>query len=373
MSRRGASRRPGAIRVLSWPAFYKQSSNPHAALLCAALREQGVEVEDWTPGRALLRRDVDLWHLHHPDTVVYPRSRVHAALGTLLFALLLTLARRRGTRILWTVHDLGNNDGLHPGLEARFWPFFAQRVDGYVGLTEGGRQQALARFPALGRVAGFVCVHGHYRGVYPIVQSRQQARVALGLPLDATVILSFGLLRPYKNVPHLIDIYRRLPRDERSLLLVAGRPFDARVERSVRERAEGCLGVRLDLRWIPPAEVQPLFAASDLVALPYRRVLNSGATLLALSLGRPVLVPDLGAMREQQDAFGSDWVRIFEGDLTADALSEACAWARDRLRHAPDLSGRDWSTLARQTRAIYARVIAQATARRHADPALDAV
>ena len=39
---------------------------------------------------------------------------------------------------------------------------------------------------------------------------------------------------------------------------------------------------RLDLRHVPPEEVQ-LFAAADLVVLPYRRILNSGVVMLSLT------------------------------------------------------------------------------------------
>ena len=102
-------RRP--VRILAWPAFKKRAANPHAALLYEKLCDFGVEVEDWTPGRAWLR-SVDLWHLHHPESVVYLRSNLRSTATTLAFCALLSLARLRGIRILWTVHDLGSHDEL---------------------------------------------------------------------------------------------------------------------------------------------------------------------------------------------------------------------------------------------------------------------
>ena len=301
--------------MLAWPAFRKRDANPHAALLCERLRDLGVAVDDWTPARAALRA-VDLWHLHHPESVVYLRSRLRSTLTTLAFCALLALARARGTRILWTVHDLGSHDRLHPTLEAWFWPFFVSRVDAYVCLSEGGPRLARERFPGLRGRPGFTVPHGHYRDAYPNQVSRAQARRALGLPEQARVLLHFGLVRPYKNVPHLIRTFRELPQSE-AVLLVAGKPYDAIVEREVRLSAEGCPRVRLLLRWISPAEVQHLFVASDLVVLPYRHILNSGTVFLALSFGRPVLVPDKGAMREQRKRFGPEWVRLYAGDLCA--------------------------------------------------------
>ena len=160
----------------------------------------------------------------------------------------------------------------------------------------------------------------------PAAVTRATARQRLGLPAAATVLLHFGLMRPYKNVPHLIRTFRAMPEPTR-VLLVVGRPFDAAIEREVRDAADGASNVRLDLRWIPPEEVQIFFAASDLVVLPYRRILNSGAVVLALTFGRPVLVPDLGAMRDQQEAFGADWIRLYSGELTVTELVAASDWA----------------------------------------------
>ena len=125
--------------------------NPGVGLAHAFRRaaEAGqIEVEDWTMARAWVRA-VDLWHLHHPDSVVYLRSGLRAALEALAFCALLSWARWRGVRILWTIHDLGSHDQLHPRLEAWFWRFFVSRVDGFVCLSEGGRKLARERFPAL--------------------------------------------------------------------------------------------------------------------------------------------------------------------------------------------------------------------------------
>jgi len=348
------------VRVLAWPAFKKRDANPHAALLCEKLRELGVEIDDWTPARAGLR-PVDLWHLHHPESVVYQRSSLRSALTTLAFCALLSLARARGTRILWTVHDLGSHDRLHPRLEAWFWRFFVSRVDAYVCLSDGGPRLARQRFPGLRARPGFTVPHGHYRDAYPNQVSRAEARRALGLPEDARVLLHFGLMRPYKNVPHLIRTFRERPQPE-AILLVAGKPYDAIVEREVRRSADDCPLVRLLLRWVPPAEVQHLFVASDLVVLPYRHILNSGTVFLALSFRRPVLVPDKGAMREQQERFGAEWVRLYPGDLSAGDLAEATAWATDTARTAPpDLAGLDWESLAEKTYGIYQEMLRAGT------------
>ena len=49
---------------------------------------------------------------------------------------------------------------------------------------------------------------------------------------------------------------------------------------------------------VPDEELQLYFNACDLVALPFRQVLNSGSLLLAMSFGCPVVAPRLGSIPE---------------------------------------------------------------------------
>ena len=54
----------------------------------------------------------------------------------------------------------------------------------------------------------------------------------------------------------------------------------------------------LDLREVPDAEVSALHACADAAVLAYRDVFSSGALLLALSFGLPVVAPDVGTAAE---------------------------------------------------------------------------
>jgi len=337
--------------VLAWPAFAKADANPHAALLAAELQTLGVAIRDWTPWRALVTPG-PLWHLHLPETVLYRRSTVLALGETLAFVVLLRLARWRGTRVVWTVHDLGSNDRWHPRLEAWFWRQYTARVDAVICLSREALRLARQRFPALERCPGHVVPHGHYRESYPNTLDPTEARRRLGLDAETAVILHFGLLRPYKNVPHLIATFAEAALPD-AVLLIAGKPFDAQVQSEVEHAAMGVEGVRLELRYVAPDDVQLYFLVADLVVLPYQRILNSGAALLALSFARPVLVPDKGSMVEHRADFGADWIRLYEGELSTHDLRTALDWARTGKRGRPDIDHLDWRNLARMTKLIY--------------------
>ena len=337
--------------MLALPAYRRRSLNPFQALLYDEVRTHDVDVADWSFSRALLRR-ADIWHLHHPDTVVFPRSSLQSAVETVLLRVLLGWAKLRGIRILWSVHDLDSSDGVHPRLERWFWRYFLPRVDACIYLTETGRRLARERFPILRRVPGVVVPHGDFSPAYPNELSRAEARRSLGLPKTMPVLLHFGLIRPYKDVPRLVEAVAALDAAE-AVLLVVGRVWDAALETELRERARAQANVRLHLRWVPFEDTQRWFKAADIVVLPYRRILNSGTTMLALAFGRPVLVPDRGTMPELRDRFGDDWIRLYDGALDAATLREAIAWARSPRPGSPDLTGLDWATLAEWTLDVY--------------------
>lgn len=339
------------MRVLAWPAFRKEAANPHAALLSSALMKLQLPITDWTPARALLRT-VDIWHLHHPESVVYRRNVIMAWFETITFLILLTLAKWRGTKVLWTIHDLGSNDQLHPLLEAFFWQRFLPAVDHTVCLSKSCRDEALKTFPQLGKIPCALMPHGHYLDAYPNSTTRAAARRALGLSPDAKVILHFGLIRPYKNAPKLIEVFRTAAIDG-AVLVVAGRPFDRVVRQQVEHAADGAQTVKNHLDWVPPERVQDFFVACDLVALPYRKTMNSGVLFLALSFARPVLVPDKGSMREHAETFGASWMRLYDGELLPQTLSDALVWACETDRAALDLSALSWENDARSLKNIY--------------------
>jgi glycosyltransferase involved in cell wall biosynthesis len=265
--------------------------------------------------------------------------------------------RSRGSKVFWTVHNLGAHECRHPELEHWFWDRFTAQLDAFIALTQTGLIAARERFPRLRYIPGFVIPHGHYRDEYP-VGPRTDCRRALSLPPNAKVILFFGKIRSYKNILGLISEFKAI-RDESTFLVIAGKSHSDDLLRQIWQEGINNPRIRLSLGHVPKDKVSTYFGAADLVALPYREILNSGTALLALSLNRPVLVPLRGAMGELAQEVGLEWVRPFPAELTASTLQEALAWALETPR-APEapLEHFDWNSLAQRTLAAYEAVLA---------------
>ncbi len=358
-SRARAHRSPG-MQILAWPA--RCAGNPYIDLLYRHIEALGADVIHFSPAR-LLRSRPSIWHLHWPDEDVSYPSAARSAVRGLAVVALMTFARLRGTRIVWTVHNLQAHERFHPRLERWFWRFFIRRLDGYITLTAGSRAAAQERFPGLRDLPGFVVPHGHYREVYPMRATREEARARLGIAQDARVIGFLGQIREYKNVPHLIRAFRDLAAPG-TVLLIAGSPDTGKMEHDVKTAAEGDARVLLALRFIAEDEVQLYLRASDLVVLPYREILNSGSALLALSFDVPVLVPEKGAMRELRERVGEQWVRTYTGEVTAEVLGEALDWAHASGQSpCTALDQLSWPRLAGETLDAFREIHSGATPR----------
>ena len=345
------------LSVLAWPAFSPRARNPYTWLLYRHLQQRGVEVEELTVASAFRRRH-DLLHVHWPERA-FASSRWHraAVLSGAILALL-AICRLRGTRIVWTVHNLAAHDRRHPRLADLVWRCFLSSVDGLISLSRTGLDLLDECHPCLRALPRAVVPLGHFRDVYPDDIGRQPARAALALSCDGPVLLFFGQVRPYKNLPSLIRAFRQLA-DPAATLLIAGQPASEADRRQVCEAAAADQRVRLDLRLIPEQEVQLYFRSADLVVLPYADILHSGAAMLALCFDRPVLVPRLGAMDELAREVGDRWVAVYTGSLDGGLLARALDWVRAEPRpvRAP-LDAFAWPAIAQATLEVYRTVLA---------------
>lgn len=255
-----------AMRVLAWPAEANEELNPYNALLALHLRRLGVEVEEWSWQR-LWTRSYDLLHLHWPDLLLQTPSGTRAAINAACLLLNLAVCRARGIKIVWTAHNLGSHEQLHPGMERCLWWSFTRLIDGYISLSATGKEALCRRFPALRPRPGFVIPHGNYQPSYPCSVEPAEARRRLGVAPDATVLGFFGRVRHDKNVPELVRAFRQLTRDD-LVLLVAGEPEPTELGATVEHAAAADPRVRLRLEHIPPDEIQLVLGACDLVVLP---------------------------------------------------------------------------------------------------------
>lgn len=315
--------------------------NPYTAMTVTSLPTDRIEARyfDW---KFALFGKYDALHLHWPEYLVRHKSRSRRAVKRIAALVLMTRLHYGSVAVVRTVH----NEAPHES-GGGFERWFLQRVDRittvWVVLNESTKH--------IPRGLTHVVPHGHYKGWYPEPSS---ARIS-------GRILTFGIIRPYKQTDELIRAFAGVS-DPNLALRIAGRPGTVELGEEISQLAASDPRVSLDLRHIPDSELVEEIAQSEAVIFPYREFHNSGAALLALSFSRPIVVPATPATLLLQREFGAAWVALFDGSIDAEKLQDALGALRKSHQEStpPDLSGRDWPHLGE----LLARAIEEAVALR---------
>jgi len=192
--------------------------------------------------------------------------------------------------------------------------------------------------------------------------SRNEAREKYGIPPEAEVALFFGYLAAYKGIEYLLSEMQQLLASRPDLHLIIAGAVPARLEGTidpqlaVRQLTNGAERVHL-LGFVPDEEAVTVFAATDVVLLPYRVAMSSSGPLaLAIGYNVPVLLSD--AFRDAfPDAPG--YFALNTGGLTravVDFMTDRSARSGhvafiDKLRNL-----RNWPRVAREMIATYERL-----------------
>ena len=157
-------------------------------------------------------------------------------------------------------------------------------------------------------------------------------------------LLFFGLIREYKGLDILLEAFRDLPEDYR--LTIAGEcygPFDK--YREIIDSLPGKDRVEVHEGYVRDSEVKNYFSEADLVVLPYRSATQSGISAIACHFGVPMLVTDVGGLKEEVGDTGTGIVasspapeeirkeilRFFADDSIRKGCEAAMARERERL------------------------------------------
>lgn len=267
-----------------------------------ALQRAGHEVirAPWS-GKWLLKsmRSVDLAVLHWPSYLYHDtKSRVRTALGLLRMSIVLALLRLRGVRIIWIAHNLYPHDGGKSLLSHRLGRWVVTRLAWRIGVHSRYASNVVQSEFSVPANKIVLIEHGNWIGYYRDDIARSDARQRLGIPADTYLYLFIGLCRPYKNLESLVESMGR-NKDDSKLWIVGKFPsteYFEEINGSAQQQGAG----RITLRngFIADDDMQVYLNASDCVVLPYRDILTSGAAMLALSFGKPVVAPRLGGMPE---------------------------------------------------------------------------
>lgn len=330
------------IRVLTSFPTPRRTTNPYIVQLFRALQAcDDIEPITFSWVRALTRR-IDVFHAHWPEILVGGRPSIKKVLRQGLFVLMLLRFRWRGTAIVRTVHNLHLPADLSR-IERWLLTWFDRRTDHRVVINPvtplpDGQSHTLIQ-------------HGHYRDWF--------AEVPKGVPVPGRLAF-VGLIRRYKGTEGLVHAFRDL-QDPQLSLTISGNPSSDDLVADLISAAEGDPRIRFRFEFLDDTDLVATVTEAELVVLPYRHMHNSGGALTALSLDRPVLLPDNEVNRRLAHEVGPGWVQLFTGHLDDSDLRQALDAVRAaqllRSTSRPNLSARDWATAGSLHAEAYTRAL----------------
>lgn len=248
---------------------------------------------------------------------------------------LLPALRRRGYRVIHTLHDLDPHAGVRFPALIRLWNRgISGQADRLLVHGEIYRRRLLAQGLPPERVVALPLLHGFL------------SHAASGLPaaLDEQAVrcepwaLFFGRLERYKGVATLLEAAQMAQQSGGPPL-----PVTLAGQGALEQLWPGPLpaGVALRQRRIDDLEAIELFRRCGLLVLPYLDATQSALVAAAYSFGKPVIVSRSGALPEYVQEGVTGWI-VPPGDPASLAQALQAALADPARLAAMGQAGRQW-------------------------------
>ncbi|TNE53766.1 MAG: glycosyltransferase [Bacteroidetes bacterium] len=171
--------------------------------------------------------------------------------------------------------------------------YFLKRFDGFVVMSDAVMKDLLSIRPN----APYLRIDHPSYSQFGERKDAQKAKELLGLSQEKKILLFFGIIRDYKGLGVLLDAFAKL--DESYHLVIAGESYGS-FEKYQKQMDVLGVGDRISLfnEYIPEDEVSNYFSAADVCVLPYLSATQSGITAIAHHFGVPVIVTDVGGLKE---------------------------------------------------------------------------
>ena len=233
--------------------------------------------------------------------------------------------RNRHTRVI-TIFDNVIPHEKRPG-DRFLTKYFTSAIDGAIAMSASVLKD-LEKFRK--DIPAKLNPHPLFDNFGPPVD-RDKALGSLSLDPSFSYILFFGFIRKYKGLDLLIEAFAKEDLRRRKIkLIIAGEFYedDSPYRELVKKNNLGKEIVFFD-RFINDEEVASFFSVADLVVQPYRNATQSGVTQIAYHFGKPMIVTDVGGLKEIVPDHKCGYVVNPDPESIFDAISDFYENARE--------------------------------------------
>jgi glycosyltransferase involved in cell wall biosynthesis len=261
------------------------------------------------------------------------------------YLLLAVVARIAGLRVVVELHELQDPGEAGLALARSYGRLglhaLLRLAHGCIVHSKSDRELFEANYgPMAVRVA--LVPHGPYDQYRDLGESQDPAIVAAMAAVreapktgDVVNLLFFGLIRPYKGLEDLLNVFNALPREEaeRLWLTVVGETWEGCTEPAQLIAASPHRDrITFVNEYVPDEVVGAAFAHADVAVLPYRRSSSSGILHVAMSWGLPIVVTSVGGLPEAASGYaGAVFIPPGDPAMLKEGLMKAAALAGQKF------------------------------------------
>ena len=240
------------------------------------------------------------------------------------------VGRHCGAKCLGLLHNVIPHEPHW--FDAPLTRYYLKPCSGYVCMATSVRQDLLKLRPGAKHIVRQHPLYTHF--------GEKPEKVDNG----KKTLLFFGLIREYKGLDILLEAFRDLPQDYE--LIIAGECYGSFDKyQAIIDSLPGKDRVKVFQGYVKDSEVKNYFGQADLVVLPYRSATQSGIGAIACHFGVPMLVTDVGGLKESVGDAGTGIVaarpapeevrreilRYFANPAIRQSCEQAMARERERL------------------------------------------
>ena len=172
--------------------------------------------------------------------------------------------------------------------------YFTNHIDGFLAMTKN----------VMNDLESFNTVSPKVLSPHPIYDNfgdsidRNEALKHLNLDDSYSYMLFFGLIRDYKGLDLLLEAFAKI-KNKKIKVIIAGEYYSDKApykELIHNLKLEEKI-IEVD-KFIPDSEVNYYFSACDIVVQPYKSATQSGVTQIAYHFDKPMIVTDVGGLKE---------------------------------------------------------------------------
>ncbi len=285
------------------------------------------------------------------STVLYGSKYILKSLLLLVFnfSSLLLLKVFFRTRVVWTMHNSSAHDYPHPFIDY-LGRILLSKISDAIIVHE---QSTFIKLKENGLNKVRYIPHGNYIGAYgEIVEKDLNLRRSLGFQDTDIVLLSFGVIAPYKRNEKLIDVMKDLSDTHPNIkLLICGKGHFSYVKK-IEDYAGNHHAIVIKNKFILDQDVPNYFSIADYSVFYYDdSEMTSGGIILSLSYGVPIITRNIPASEAISDVNGKvfknnqDLIQILKGIIDRPRY--------DKLNIVETVKGNSWSKVERELTAVY--------------------